>query len=182
MMAELYSIESDRQIRKNIQLTYVFKLQEVTRQLRQMEKEHLVKVQNLYGPEGEVFLNSIERKEEDFFAELDLKKDERKRDHIVIDQIGESSKARSADFERLMKQINELAILFKDLSTLVVEQGTILDRIDFNIEESHKNVKGGLTELKKTLARENSRRAQGCMSCLIVNIVVCVALLVLKNM
>jgi syntaxin 16 len=36
--------------------------------------------------------------------------------------------------------MNELAVIFKELSTLVIEQGTILDRIDFNIEQAHVNV------------------------------------------
>lgn len=40
-----------------------------------------------------------------------------------------------------MSTINDLAVLFKELSVLVVEQGTILDRIDFNIEEAHKDTK-----------------------------------------
>ncbi len=75
------------------------------------------------------------------------------------------SKQRSSDITRLVSQINELAVLFKDLSTLVVEQGTILDRIDFNIEVAHTNVVKGNVELVKTLKREDSWRAKGCISC-----------------
>jgi len=32
--------------------------------------------------------------------------------------------------------MNDLAEMFQDLSNLVVEQGTVLDRIDFNISDS----------------------------------------------
>jgi syntaxin 16 len=32
--------------------------------------------------------------------------------------------------------INELAVLFKELSILVIDQGTVLDRIDFNASEA----------------------------------------------
>lgn len=71
MMGEQFENESDLQIRKNIQQTYVCKLQDITKQLRGMEKEHLLKIKNLYGEEGEVFLNEVERKEQDFFADLD---------------------------------------------------------------------------------------------------------------
>jgi syntaxin 16 len=42
---------------------------------------------------------------------------------------------------------------------LVIEQGTILDRIDYNIEEAKTNVKKGNVELQKTLKRETSFRA-----------------------
>ena len=48
---------------------------------------------------------------------------------------------RSNEIEELTKSINDLAVLFKDLSVLVIEQGTILDRIDYNIENAEKNTK-----------------------------------------
>jgi len=47
-----------------------------------------------------------------------------------------SVNTRSKEIEQLTKSINDLAVLFKDLSVLVVEQGTVLDRIDYNIENA----------------------------------------------
>jgi syntaxin 16 len=77
--------------------------------------------------------------------------------------------------------MNDLAVLFKDMSTLVVEQNTILDRIDFNIEVAHTNVKKGNIQLDKTLKREQSWRARGCMSCLVTWNLVLIGLLVFKH-
>jgi syntaxin 16 len=73
-------------------------------------------------------------------------------------------------------------VLFKDLSTLVIEQGTILDRIDYNVKDAKLNVKKGVVELEKTLKREKSFRAQGCMACLFTSIVITLTLLMLKHM
>lgn len=39
-----------------------------------MEKEHFVRIENLYGKEGDVLLNEIERKEADYFADDDNRK------------------------------------------------------------------------------------------------------------
>jgi syntaxin 16 len=47
--------------------------------------------------------------------------------------------------------MNELAVLFKDLSHLVVEQGTVLDRIDYNLQKSKTNMTKANKELDKTL-------------------------------
>lgn len=57
MMSESSENNSDYQIRKNIQQTYLFKLQDITRQLRQIEKEHFMRVKDLYGEEGEIIIN-----------------------------------------------------------------------------------------------------------------------------
>ena len=42
-------------------------------------------------------------------------------------------------------------MLFKDLSVLVIEQGTILDRIDYNIENAAVHVEKANVHLDKTL-------------------------------
>lgn len=85
MMDDRFLNESDLQIRKNIQQTYLFKLQEVTRQLRQMEKEHLNRIKDLYGEEGEIIIKQIEKREEDFFASLD--QEDNQREMIMIEDI-----------------------------------------------------------------------------------------------
>ena len=64
--------------------------------------------------------------------------------------------------------MNELGSLFKDMSSLVIQQGTVLDRIDYNVKEAQTNVQEGVKELQKTLDYETSWRANGCMSCLVI--------------
>lgn len=50
---------------------------------------------------------------------------------------------RNEKIEHLVRSINQLNELFKQMNRLVIEQGTILDRIDFNIEQVfQKTVKG----------------------------------------
>jgi hypothetical protein len=42
---------------------------------------------------------------------------------------------RMREIQRIAKSVEELATLFKELATLVVDQGTVLDRIDYNMEQ-----------------------------------------------
>ncbi|KZV89621.1 t-SNARE [Exidia glandulosa HHB12029] len=56
--------------------------------------------------------------------------------------------ARSAELAHLAQSISGLADLFKDLSSLVVEQGTILDSVEYNIEMAASELKEAEGELK----------------------------------
>ena len=73
-----------------------------------------------------------------------------------------------------------MAQIFQDLSVLVVEQGTILDRIDYNVQETKEHMVAANKELKTTVEYETSARAQGCIRCQVTCIVVLVFLLILK--
>ncbi len=49
---------------------------------------------------------------------------------------------RDLEIRKVVETIAELAQIMRDLSTLVVEQGTMLDRIDHNITETAVKVGG----------------------------------------
>jgi syntaxin 16 len=42
---------------------------------------------------------------------------------------------RDVEIQQIAKSIEELSQIFKELAVLVIDQGTILDRIDFNMEQ-----------------------------------------------
>ena len=70
-------------------------------------------------------------------------------------QVVESNERQISEREReineIVKSINGLALVFKELNTMVIDQGTILDRIDYNIEQTNLNLEAGHEELKKVL-------------------------------
>ena len=57
-------------------------------------------------------------------------------------------KRRDSDLNQLLDSMNNLASTFKDLKNLVVEQGTILDRIDYNIDSAAENTAKGKQHLR----------------------------------
>ena len=68
----------------------------------------------------------------------------------------ERQKEVSNEVQGILQSIEELQEMFRDLNALVVEQGSVLDRIDYNIQQTRTNMGKGLTELQK--AREHQRR------------------------
>ena len=54
---------------------------------------------------------------------------------------------REREITDIAKGIIELADIFKELQTMVIDQGTMLDRIDYNIENMTINVKAAEKEL-----------------------------------
>lgn len=54
---------------------------------------------------------------------------------------------REREINDIAKGIIELADIFKELQTMVIDQGTMLDRIDYNVERMADNVKGADKEL-----------------------------------
>ncbi|GAA5821714.1 hypothetical protein JCM11251_000985 [Rhodosporidiobolus azoricus] len=67
---------------------------------------------------------------------------------------------RDAEIQSIAQSIADLADLFKDLSSLVIDQGTLLDRIDYNVEQMSTEVKGAVEELKA--ATKYQRRSGKC--------------------
>lgn len=60
----------------------------------------------------------------------------------IIDQ-------REREINQIARSIHQLAEIFRDLQTLVIDQGTMLDRIDYNIEQTAVQVKHATVELDK---------------------------------
>jgi syntaxin 16 len=56
---------------------------------------------------------------------------------------------RDEQINKLVDTINQLAQLFKQMNELVIEQGTILDRIDYNMEQALFHTRKGKEELVK---------------------------------
>ncbi|XP_020715146.1 syntaxin-16 isoform X3 [Ceratitis capitata] len=66
--------------------------------------------------------------------------------------------SRDEEVTKIVKSIYDLNDIFKDLSQMVQEQGTVLDRIDYNVEQTQTKVSEGLRQLQRAEMYQRKNR------------------------
>jgi syntaxin 16 len=99
----------------------------------------------------------------------------------VVDDLQAEIQSRDTEISQIAKSIEELGAIFKELAVLVIDQGTILDRIDYNMEAVVEHTKTGIQQLEKAEKSQKSARPMKCIFCLLFTIVILLLILVAKH-
>jgi syntaxin 16 len=99
----------------------------------------------------------------------------------VVDDLTEAVQSRDQEIQKIAQSIEELGSIFKELAVLVIDQGTILDRIDYNMEAVVEHTKTGIKQLEKAEKSQKNARPMRCIICLSITIFVLLIVLVLKH-
>jgi syntaxin 16 len=78
------------------------------------------------------------------------------------------SEEREKAITQVAESVGELAEIFKEIQVLVIDQGSILDRIDYNIEQAADRVGNAVTELHKANNYQKKSRTMLCIYLLLV--------------
>jgi syntaxin 16 len=78
---------------------------------------------------------------------------------------------RDQEFQNILNNIKSLHEMFQDLNTLVIEQGTMLDRIDHNMTVTHERVVQGRKQLEKAQKHQEAGTFKLCVLLLVVMII-----------
>jgi len=65
----------------------------------------------------------------------------------VQDNLSPELRQRDRELTEIAKSIADLAVLFKDLSSMVIDQGTLLDSVEYNIEQTSVQMSQAVKEL-----------------------------------
>ena len=147
---QLANSDLDENVKINMYQNLLNRLAETTRALQINEEMQLQKYQEFNGVEDSFFninnYDSIETNQTQNFRSIDTKK---------LDV----NKERNKEIDQMVKTVNDLKEIFMDVSEMVISQGTILDRIDYNTYQTRHNIRRGNKEMEET----HERLKSGCL-------------------
>ncbi|ETI28149.1 hypothetical protein G647_00598 [Cladophialophora carrionii CBS 160.54] len=160
--------KGDEVMAKNIQVALASRVQEVSATFRKKQSIYLNKLRQLGGFESPIGRAStpvqnpysdpalMESEVDKRLGQSALQQTAQKRLHRNDAAIAQ----REQEINDIAKGIIELADIFRDLQAMVIDQGTMLDRIDYNVERMATDVKGAEKELvvATNYQRRNTKR------------------------
>jgi len=170
------STQKEQQCRENVQRNLATHLQQLSQQFRQAQKDYLGEIKGRQGA-GSLWEGPDAKKgggdaPDTGFTDAQL---------AELDSMEINADQRSAEICQIASSISDLHTIFKELAVLVIDQGTILDRIDYNIEQVVVQSVEANKQLQKAEKSQKSNRAMKCIMVLVVINLVLICILVVKT-
>mmetsp|Transcript_3481 Transcript_3481/g.12562 ORF Transcript_3481/g.12562 Transcript_3481/m.12562 type:complete len:322 (-) Transcript_3481:67-1032(-) len=171
--------ETDAKIRKNVQMSLAAELQQLSFAFRKKQKDYLNNLQHQReGDKSGALPVSFEQESgavdsyDPGFTDQQMARMENS--EAMVEE-------REREIQNIVTQLNDLAQVMRDLSVLVIDQGTILDRIDYNIEQTAEHVEKAVEELQKADKYQKNSRAFLCIIFLFCMVVLFALILIIKS-
>ena len=163
----------DEKVVTNAQRKLAMELQSLSQEFRKMQKEYLAKLKSQQdrGP-GAAGLDSyaqfsggVGTSESARGGGGDLMRME------MLNRAETTSIERDREVMKILESVRDLGGVMKDLSALIIDQGTLLDRIDYNCETVAATVEEGRKELVQAEKSQKQSVAIMCIYILLVMVV-----------
>jgi len=164
----------EESMKKNIQSSLALQLQNMSLAFKASQRDYLQRLQGIQARGRNlptIDLSNDEAPDIGFTPEQ-LK---------ILDDTTVTATQRDQDIKQIVKSITELATIFKELQTLVIEQGTILDSIEYNVETTSHNVDQGVKELAQASTIQKSYRKKLMMLLLCIGILILIVVMFLRG-
>ena len=169
----------DQKVKNNIKDFLVSKIKNFSNEFRRNQQQYMKYLKEMEGGDIENNNDNLNHS----FESLDDNEEENLNNNFLMkqdDDFQQQMKKRNEDINILANSINELSGILKDLQNVVQEQGTILDRIDYNIDVSYENSQKGLKFLKKAEEHQNESCFRNVILVLFVIIFIETLLIIFK--
>jgi len=167
--------KQELEIRQNLQRKFAAQMQELSKHARQVQREHLGVMRSRQDEWDEELKFDLGRAK--------IKLDVHELEVVQIDDLQAAGlDLRCLEIRRLASSVSDLYSIYKDLSSMVIDQGSVLDRIDYNIEQVVDQAKAARGQLEQAEETQKRGRATKCMLFLAIADVVLLGMLFLKHM
>ncbi|CAG8603121.1 25264_t:CDS:2 [Dentiscutata erythropus] len=156
---------------KNIQISLATKLQDLSTNFRKQQSAYMKRVK--VRSTGFFPIENNESDEEQGFGFTNEQLALTESSEAVISQ-------REHEINEIAKSIQTIAEIFNELQALVIDQGTLLDRIDYNVEQMVVNVKGATRELDRGANYQKKSRNRKIILLLLLIIFGLIIILIFK--
>lgn len=140
--AQLQSPQQER-LGKNAMQSLAGQLQELSGSFRKSQSQYLKRLRNEERRRAGQFGGEEEPREEAVEDDDDFSEQQQS----FVRQNTALIREREEEITKIVQSITELSEIFKELSVIIVDQGTILDRIDYNLEQAAYHVDKGKDQL-----------------------------------
>lgn len=167
----------EQAICKNIQRTIASRLQTMSLNFRKSQKQYLSRLKAQKSGNSPIFLVEDDDLESQSAGGIQLTEGEM----LLFEENQINLKERDKEIQKIADSITELATIFRELAVLVIEQGSILDRIDTNMDMVVDSTTHAVEELKKTAVIQKQQRPQKCILILVIIIFILLVILAYKH-
>lgn len=99
---------------------------------------------------------------------------------LAVENSAALAEERRRELNQVASNINDLATIVKDIAALVVDQGTVLDRVDYNLEDTRLKTSMATRELRIADQYQSKRHALCCIIILAIGCAVMTIILIYK--
>lgn len=166
--------DRDVEFRQNVQRNLATQLQEHSQSFRQAQKDYLNEIRKRQKGSG-----WEDTGDQTGTKSVDMGFSDSQQHELESMEVNASQ--RSEEICQIASSVNDLHTIFKELAVLVIDQGSILDRIDYNIEQVVVQSKEANTQLQKAEKSQKSNRAMKAIILLVLVNLVLIVILVVKS-
>ncbi|KAM7090540.1 syntaxin-16 isoform X2 [Mycteria americana] len=168
--------EQEARVLRNVVSSLAQSLQDLSTNFRHAQSDYLKRMKNREERSKHFFDTSVplmDDGEDDTLYDRGFTNDQL----ALVEQNTLMVEEREREIRQIVQSISDLNEIFRDLGAMIVEQGTVLDRIDYNVEQSCMKTEEGLKQLHK--AEQYQKKNRKMLVILILFVIVIVLIVVL---
>jgi len=172
---------SEVKLRVNAQSSLATQLQALSVQFRKQQKYFAAELRKRWQPEVDSPSDLLGLGDEPKQQMRKMAEDFTEAQVAELEQMEGDVDSRNEEIAHISRNVAEMHTIFKELAILVIDQGTVLDRIDYNVEQVVEQTRDANVHLKKAEDYQRSGRATRVIIFLVVAIIVLILLFIWKH-